>query len=593
MKEFYTLKGFFLEHKQRYYWGIAWLLVTDSLQLVTPRLLGLFTDSLLAPQPDIFLLRTYIAVILAVALGIASGRYLWRIYVIGASRLLEKYLRDKLFLHLQHLSPRFFLQHRTGELMAHLTNDITAVRTSLGLSIVLIIDAIFLTVVAFLFMLFTVDIRLTLLALIPMPFLALASQRLGLKVYAHFLKVQEKFGHLTTVAQENISAMRVIQSYALEKVEKKRFQNSSRDYMERNFSLYRYWGLYDPLIYICSILSFVIVIIYGGRLVIQGDISTGDFVAFNGYLGLLTWPMLALGWVVNITQRGRASMQRINRLLETRSEIQDFQEGDKDPQTPFHAAGPVGGEVCFQQVTFRYREEQKPVLDRVTLSFPHRYMTAIAGRTGSGKTTLLALLLRFFDPEEGDIYVGTENLRNIPLNHWRRQVGYVPQDNFIFSTTIAENISFAKPHATMKEIHQAASLAAMEDEIAQFPLGYDTTVGERGVTLSGGQQQRLSLARALLAEPAFLILDDALSSVDISTEKRILDGLLDTTRRSTLIVVSHRLSVFEAAQKIVVLDEGKVQEEGTHRELFRKKGLYYRLCEDQYWDEMMRKKGDN
>ncbi len=592
MKEFITLKGFFLQHKRRYLWGVLWLLGADSLQLVTPRLLGLFTDTLLVEQPNILQLRTYILIILLLALGIAVFRYMWRIYIIGASRMLEKYLRDKLFMHLQYLSPRFYLQHRTGELMAHLTNDITAVRTSLGLSVALMVDAVFLTIVALVLMLFTVDIRLTLLALIPMPLLALASQRLGLKVYAHFLKVQESFGQLTTAAQENITAMRVVQSFTLEDVERQRFRDTSRAYMERNFNLYKFWGLYDPLIYISGMISFVIVIIYGGNLVIQGEISIGDFVAFNGYLGLLTWPMLALGWVVNITQRGRASMERINRLLETRSEVSDDQETRGKDIEPFEPPGrgaenAASGDIAFKDVSFRYDRLQQPVLDRLTFTIPRGCMTVIAGRTGSGKTTLLSLLLRFFEPDEGAIFVGTYNLREIPVSWWRKRIGYVPQDNFIFSTTIAENIAFANPDATMEEIRRAAALAVLDREVEGFPNGYDTAVGERGVTLSGGQQQRLSLARAILAKPEYLVLDDALSSVDMSTEEQILKNLSGPDFQSTMIVVSHRLKVFESADKILVLEGGRLVEEGDHPALIEKKGLYHRLCEDQYWDEMM------
>ncbi len=587
MKEFLTLKDFFLEHKSRYLLGICCLLAADALQLVTPRLLGLFTDTLLVAQPEPLLLRRYILAILAVALGIAVFRYLWRIYIIGASRLLERHLRDRLYTHLQLLSPGFFLKQHTGELMAHLTNDIMAVRTALGLSIVLLIDALFMTVVAFLFMVLTVDVRLTLLALLPMPFLALASQRLGLRVYSHFLEVQDRFGQLTGAAQENISAMRVVQSFALEKVEIARFREASRAYMARNFSLYRYWGFYDPLIYISGLLSFVIVLTYGGSLVIRGIISTGDFVAFTGYLALLTWPMLALGWVVNISQRGRASMQRINRLLKTSSDIRDSPPGRRKREQKLPEKSELQGDLFFRSVSFRYHGQQEPVLDRFSCTIPHRKITAIAGRTGSGKTTLLTLLLRFFDPEAGSIFIGPYNLRELPLKSWRSQIGYVPQDSFVFSTTIADNIAFARPEAENEEIRWAASLAALDEEIERFPRGYQTVVGERGVTLSGGQQQRLALARAVLARPEFLLLDDALSAVDIATEDKILSNLLSGKLHSTLVVVSHRLNVFREADQIIVLDKGRLREEGTHQELFRRKGLYYRLCADQYWEDIM------
>ncbi len=339
----------------------------------------------------------------------------------------------------------------------------------------------------------------------------------------------------------------------------------------------------------------------------QGVITTGDFVAFLGYLGLLTWPMLALGWVVNIVQRGRASMQRINSLLETDAEISCKEESpESNGQTSepkpllskmvpnFHhtenipPAKKSTGKIVFDQVSFSYHEQQTPVLDNISFSIPYGKITAIAGRTGSGKTTLLSLLLRFFDPDEGSIFAGEHNLRSVPLSCWRKNIGYVPQDNFIFSTTVAENIAFARPDASMEEIRLAASLAALEQEIERFPQGFNTPIGERGVTLSGGQQQRLSLARAILVRPDYLVLDDALSSVDISTEEKILANLSGPEFPCTLVIVSHRLKVFAAADKIVVLEKGRLVEEGTHEKLFRQRSFYYRLCEDQYWEEMMR-----
>ncbi len=580
MKEFLTLKDFFIEHKRRYIFGIIWVLLVDALQLVTPRLLGIFTDELLSAQPDRSALQLYIFFILAAAGGIAFFRYLWRLYIIGTSRLLEKYLREKLFNHLQELSPKFYLKRKTGELMAHITNDITAVRTSLGFSVVMLIDSIFITVAAVTIMFITADIRLTLLALIPFPLLAFAFQQLGKRVYKSFLSLQEAFGDMTSVVQENITASRVVKSFALEEKVKTQFEDSSKNYMAENFSLYKLWGLYNPLIYLFSITTFIIVLLYGGSLVMQEEISIGDFVAFNGYLALLTWPMLAFGWVINISQRGRASMERINRLLQTESEIIDH-----FPDPNFQSSE-LEGDLDFQKVTFRYEEDQSPVLDNISLSILHGKINGITGRTGSGKSTLFYLILRLFEPEAGDILVNNYSLRKIPLKNWRKMLGYVPQDNFIFSTTIAENIAFAYPEASLEDIKNAAKLAALDEEIEAFPDGYYTVVGERGITLSGGQQQRLALARVLLLNPAFLLIDDAFSSVDILTEELIISNLREISNDTTIIIITHRTKSLQLADKIMVLEEGKLSEEGTHEELLSQKGFYSDIYSQQSWERL-------
>lgn len=581
MKEFLTLKHFFLQHKGRYIWGIVFLLIVDTLQLVTPRLLGLFTDALLAAPVDRAHLYRYIYAILAAAGGIALFRYFWRLYLIGTARLLEKHLRELLFNHLQRLSPRFYLRHKTGELMAHLTNDITAVRATLGFNIVMLVDAVILTAVALTMMFTTVDARLTMLAFIPMPFLALGSKKLGRGVYSRFMKVQESFGGLTNTVQENISGARLVQAFSVQESEKIRFLRSSEEYMHHNFHLYRLWGLYDPLIYSCAVISFVLVLLYGGGMVMEGSITIGDFVAFNGYLGLMVWPMLALGWVINITQRGRASMERINRLLEESPEVVDH------PQALKLGRADLQGDIELERLSFSYYKDSRPVLDNISASFPGGKITALTGRTGSGKTTLVHLLLRFFEPQGGSIFVNGHPLERVPLKLWREIVSYVPQDNYVFSTTIAENIAFALPgpaDGNMPDIKRAASLAALDAEIESMPSGYDTMVGERGVTLSGGQQQRLALARALISKPQFLILDDALSSVDISTEEKIMSNLQEI--ETTIVIISHRLGALRRAHRILVLDSGRLVEEGDHAGLLEQKGYYYNLCRNQLWEDI-------
>jgi len=612
MREFLTLKDFFLEYKWRYVLGIIWVLIVDSLQLVTPRLLGIFTDELLSAQPDTGTLHLYIFIILAAAAGIAFFRYLWRLYIIGTSRLLEKHLREKLFDHLQGLSTRFYLKRKTGDLMAHITNDITAVRTSLGFSVVMLIDSIFVSAAAVIIMFVTADIRLTLLALIPFPLLAIAFQKLGKRVYRRFLSLQGAFADMTGVVQENITASRVVKAFALEEKMKESFEESSRKYVEENFALYKLWGLYNPLIYLFSITTFIIVLLYGGNLVMQGEISIGDFVAFNGYLALLTWPMLAFGWVINISQRGRASMERINRLLQTMPEITDHPSapggsGYNDDQTPgqngssdsrHHSSPSLSftnpqvpgstpeGDIVFENVTFRYEKDQLPVLDKLNLTFAYGKINGITGRTGSGKSTLFYLILRLFDPDEGTILVNNIPLKQVPLKSWRKKLGYVPQDNFIFSTTIAENIAFAYPDASLAEIKNAAKLAALDEEIEAFPEGYETMVGERGITLSGGQQQRLALARVLLLNPPFLLIDDAFSSVDVYTEEAIINNLRQISRDTTIIIITHRIKSLQLADKIMVLDDGKMSEEGSHEELLAQEGFYSEIFSQQAWERL-------
>ena len=578
MREYLTLLDFFRHHRHRYILGVVWLLAVDFLQLLIPRLLGFFTDQLLATPVNMGQLRHTLYLILAIAVGIAFFRYLWRLYIMGAARILEKYLRDLLFKHLQHLPPSFYLRNKTGELMAHLTNDINAIRNSLGLSIVLLVDAIFLTAMAVFFMFTTVDYRLALLALIPLPLLAVSFQRLGQNLYNRFLGVQESFGALTETAQENLNALRLVKAFSLEDVEKARFAKTAATYMDSNFRLYRIWGLYNPLILFFGIITFIIVVIFGGRLVIEGEISIGDFVAFNGYLTLLAWPMMAAGWVINFAQRGRASMQRINALLREKKG-----EPARDPFKVWPAS--PGDDLHFRNITFRYAGAKNNSLTDLTFTIPGGKLTAITGQIGSGKSTVFYLLLRFFSPQQGDILLDSYPLNRFPLDMWRSRVGYLPQDGFIFADSIAANISFAHGEATQAEIEEAASLAAIHKEIMALPGGYGAQVGERGVTLSGGQQQRISLARALMGRPPFLLLDDPFSAVDVPTEEKIISNLR-SIKDTTIVISSHRVQTLKRADKIIVLDKGRLAATGTHQELLEQRAEpYVRLCRQQLWQE--------
>lgn len=576
MREFLTLLDFFRSQRLRYLLGVGSLLVVGFLQLLIPRLLGLFTDRLLDPPVDTGLIRYYLLLIIGSAIGIAFFRYLWRYYILGTAHLLEKYLRDLLFKHLQQLPSAFYLRHKTGELMAHLTNDIHAVRNSLGLSVVLLVDAVFLTAMAVFFIFTTVDYRLALLALIPLPLLAISFQKLGEGIYQRFLAVQDTFGAMTQTAQENINALRLVKAYVLEDLEKTRFARSVAAYTKNNFRLYKIWGLYTPLVLFFSIISFVIVVYFGGTMVMEGKITIGDFVAFNGYLALLAWPMMAAGWVINFAQRGRASMQRINRLLQ--EETLPSSGIFPSPEPPAAAAG----DLHLRNLTFSYEEAAGAALQELTFSIPRGRITAITGQIGSGKSTLFYLLLRFFEPQQGEILLGNRPLNSFSLSEWRRQIGYLPQDGFIFADTIAANIAFAHSAATAEEIGEAARLAALDLEIAALPGGYGTEVGERGVTLSGGQQQRLSLARALLPRPAFLLLDDPFSAVDVPAEQRIMANLRSLGGDTTILIISHRVQTFQQADKVIVLERGRLAAQGTHAELLaQREESYIRLLRSQ------------
>ncbi len=455
----------------------------------------------------------YSLIIVGLAVVIAVGRYMWRIYVMGTSRLLEYTLRNKLYAHLQTLSPRYFIQTKTGDLMAHATNDINAVRMAMGPGVVMLTDAVFMTVTILIIMLRTTDVRLTLLALLPLPFLALTARYFGRLIHRRFRKVQEAFSDLTDVVTENLSGIRVIKAFGREEASIDQFERINEHNVNMNMHLVRIWGLFHPLIQFLSALSVLIVIAYGGSLVILGTISLGDFIAFNMYLSMLTWPMMAIGWVINNLQRGTASVARLKVIFDEKPEIVD--EPDAVPLVP------MKGRIEIRDLTFTYPGTDRPVLEDINVTVEPGQTLAIVGRTGAGKTTLANLLLRVFDPPHGTMFIDGHDIRRITLESLRTQIGYSPQDNFLFSTTIAENIGFGGEF-TQEQIERAAKQARLHDDIMGFPHGYETMVGERGVTLSGGQKQRTGIARALVKDPRIMIFDDSLSAVDTQTEDAIL-----------------------------------------------------------------------
>lgn len=499
----------------------------------------------------------------------------------GTARLLEYKLRNDLYTHFQKLSTNYFNNHKTGDLMAHATNDINAVRMAAGPGIIMIFDATILLTASIFMMAQTISLKLTIIALIPLPFMALITGKFGTIIHHRFRKAQESFSNLTEKVQENFSGIRVVKSFVQENEEINKFTDANQDYVNKNMRLVKIHALFHPIVQLISGLSLLIVLTYGGILVINREISLGDFVAFNSYLGLLTWPMMAIGWVVNILQRGSASMARLNEIFRTKPEIYDL------PNIVNKDLNVIAGDIDITNLSYAYPETTYNVLKDINIHIPQGNTLAIVGKTGSGKTTLVNLLLRLFDIETGKIKIDGNDIKEFPLEILRQNIGYVPQDNFLFSTTIKDNIGFGVDYYNDEEIEEAAKIAQIFDNIIDFPNKFKTIVGERGVSLSGGQKQRISIARALIKNPSILILDDSLSAVDTKTEEAILKRLKDSMKNKTAIIISHRISTIKDADEIIMLEDGVIIERGTHEKLVNSQGTYYELYQKQLLEEMI------
>lgn len=579
MREYLTLKDFMFQHKWRYILGILWLICVDSLQLVTPKILGWFTDALQQRTIGTGDVWKYASGIILVALGVAFFRYLWRVYISGTARKLEYELHKDIYNHLLTLSPGFFDNNRTGDLMARVTNDVEAVKDAMGMGVVMMVDSLFLTTLTLSIMMTTIDARLTLVSLAPFPVMALFVTLLGKQIHVRFLAVQDAFSKMTEKAQENMSGIRVVKSFVQEPFEIEAFLKASKNSMNKSMKLIRIQGALFPLIQFLAAVSLVIALVYGGNLVINGGISLGDFVAFNSYLITLVWPVAAVGWVINALQRGSASMARINMVLAQKPDIADGPEVEPVKE--------LAGAVEFRNVSFNYDEDEWPELDDVSFAIGPGQTLGIIGRIGSGKSTIVRLLLRLYDFDSGEILLDGWDIRKVPLALIRENTGYVPQDGFLFSTTIRENIAFGKIDASDEEIIEAAKLARVWEDIKGFPEGLDTVVGERGITLSGGQQQRVAIARALVKDPDILVLDDSLSAVDADTERQILGNIREFRAGRSTLIVSHRVSAVQDADLILVMDNGRIVQRGRHESLLARRGLYQNLYEQQLLQEQL------
>jgi len=549
------------------------LVLKDGAAAATPLLIRAAIDALTEGQRFQVVLR-FALILVAVALLKGIFQFWMRVILIGMSRDIEYDLRNDLFAHLVALSPDFYAKQRTGDIMARATNDLNAVRMMLGPGIMYWTETSLTFVLAIAIMALN-DWRLTIFAVLPAPVVSIAVMLFGRAIHERFEAIQAMFADISSRVQENLSGVRMVRAFVQEAAELRRFEELNKKYIAQNLKLVRISGLFQPLLEGLIGVTFLVVLWAGGYQVLRGRISLGGFVMFNTYMGMLVWPMIALGWVVNLMQRGSASMARINQILRERPTI-------SAPVRPV-GLGDVRGEIELRSVSVIYPSGR--ALHGVDLLIPGGATVAIVGHTGCGKSTLAGLIPRLMDPTEGALYVDGRNVRDLDPAELRRHIGFVPQETFLFSATIAENIAFGVEDATDEQIRHAAELAGLAADIESFPGGYQTMVGERGITLSGGQKQRTAIARALLRDPKILILDDALSSVDTLTEERILSGLTAVMRGRTVILISHRVSTVREADQIIVLEKGSIVEQGTHAELVAAGGYYADLSQKQMLEE--------
>lgn len=583
----FSLKPYLLRYKWHYFFGIIALLAVDLANTYIPQFTGEIIDGLTVGKFGMNEVMGVIIKILIAGLIIMAGRFGWRYFIIGASKGIEYEIRNDMFGHLETLSARYYNSHKTGDLMAHFTNDLQAIRQAVGMAVITTFDAVIMTLMVLFKMIFYVDLRLTLLAFVPLTSVAVGCYFYGIESKKRQIKRQDAFSDLSDRAQESIAGIRVIKSFVQERKDYDSFVRYSENLMSKNLAVVKLLAVFGPFLDAITGISILLTLIFGGKMVLNGTITVGQFVAFNTYIGMLVWPMIACGDCINTFTQAAAAFGRIKLIFAEEADIADMDETELSKP---HLEK-ITGDINFNNLTFTYPDGELPVLKDINLHIKSGEMLGILGRTGSGKSSLADLLLRVYDCETGMLLLDNTPITEIPLAVLHRDIAYVPQENFLFSDTLEENIAFGleeriSDNAKLKDdIILAAKDACIHDNIMDFPDEYQTLVGERGVTLSGGQKQRSSIARALLKDSAILILDDSLSAVDTDTEEQILENLMKLRKNKTTIIIAHRISTLQKADHIAVLTEGTVTEYGTHEELLEQNGFYAHIYEKQQLEQ--------